>query len=164
MITKERLEELIKKRATIYYITICNDGIKERFEICDIDLFLKCTIIENYTFSDGFKADVLRICYTYYPLKELYETKKQAKWALKYHATRTEELELPMWEELDGADFDMSFIDTRKIKHQIWVTNDDGICVTNPQLDDENKYWSYSKENYIEACNYCLKLFKGEEK
>ena len=151
MISKERLEELIKQEATIW--AIGRYSFQDEIEEIKLDRDLFCVEYNALLYPDLFRVR----------LEDLFETKNRAKWALKYHATRTEELDLPMWEELDGADFDMSFIDTRKIKHQIWVTNDDGICVTNPQLDGKNKYWSYSEENYIKACDLCLKLFKGEE-
>ena len=96
------------------------------------------------------------------PLNELYETKEQAEWKLKMTRTRTEELCMPMWEEFRKlGEFTFYGFHQGKIK-MFYDISDDQIKI------DIGKDWyifykEYNKENYIEACELCLKLFSGEE-
>ena len=88
MIEKSRLEKLIKQGATIY----CAD----RDVQFPIPIFLNEEDFvkkEDLSYEKSCVRDNI-------PLEDLYETEKQAEWALKYqHIPRTEYLDLPMFEE-----------------------------------------------------------------
>ena len=86
MITRERLEELIKQKATIY-ITFADDCVVE--DKLDEKKF---NLMEKLNNGFGIKCG--------YPLDMLFETKEEAEFALRYqNITRTETLSLPTWEE-----------------------------------------------------------------
>ena len=154
MITKERLKELIKQDATIYHLS----GIKKYQET-------KANDIPSFYRIDDFKS--WEFFKQYY-----FETKKQAEWYLKYHKTRTEELDLPMFE--DFIKEDNTVVKFWKNGHKITLykyiknrkTNNIRIMILDDREDCE--CWKFNKpatqENYIKACDLCLKLFKGEEK
>lgn len=154
MITKERLEELIKKDATIYYA--------DRDAKFPIPIFLN---EEDFVWGKelSHKGSYAR----YIPLEDLYEEHKYVEWVLKYHVTRTEELELPMWEEWQRVNtpvlYAMSFRDKKHNYCELMVFYDE-IKVTKQAyglevlFDEPN-----TEENYIKACDLCLKLFEGEE-
>lgn len=72
MITKSRLEELIKEGAMIYYA--------DREVNAPIPIFLN---EEDFIKEKEFSYDVSYIRNNI-PLEDLYETHKQAEWALKY--------------------------------------------------------------------------------
>lgn len=151
MISKERLEELIRQEATIY---------SARIMVREIPLN---NLIQIYT---EYGENI--IVFGYDPndwegLKDCYETKEEAEWHLKYHATRTEELNLPMWEDREII---FSFFDKKGCE----------ICLDcaygkvrverykNGLLDKELCEFELTEENYEKACDLCLKLFEGEEK
>lgn len=90
-ISKNRLEELIKEGATIYAVI---QGGVEPIDLKFRKNYYSCEDYAHFVFwCDTFDQDVE------IDNEQCYETKKQAEWALKYHTTRTEELDLPMWEE-----------------------------------------------------------------
>ncbi len=149
MISKERLEELKSKY---------------RFEACKI--------IENAESEQRFLTEKENKQLT--KLEEnLHECDKKL-WALKYHATRTEELNLPMWEEF--CEFDklipnFRFRFTDKDKENIALFLSEGLYGADPKniivynFDGDYGFLfeePTTEENYIKACDLCLKLFKGE--
>lgn len=165
MISKERLEELIKEGATIWEYTYKPfiAGYSSIIHINPLQLDNNCYIEDDKLYTqraeersdfDIFEAE----------LKDIFETRKQAEWALKYqHIPRTEELDLPMWEEIK---------DIKGVK-EYTIANPIGICfflnfnLLTPQIvlvaKEELYNWNLTEENYIKACDLCLKLFKGEE-
>lgn len=159
MITKERLEELIKEGATIYYLSGHEVSIIFLNEDWSVD---------NVYFGGGeaerwlYYKDII-----YKPLNQLFETQKQAEWALRYYATRTEELDLPMWEEFCKlcelvVNFEIQITDKNKVVHLLYKS---GNYINIWNMDDKTVEFSEkaTEENYIKACDLCLKLFKGEE-
>lgn len=93
MITKERLEELIKQSATIYVITT------EPF-IAGASSFIGVQKEELSKENNVGKDNTLYwkdmgIAESEY----LFETEEDARWELEMTATRTETLSLPSWEE-----------------------------------------------------------------
>lgn len=157
-ISKERLEELIKEGATIYSL---DEQVKY-----PIPIFLKDG--ENAVVNDNELVNSVRVIDK---IENLYETQKQAEWSLNYqHATRTEELNLPMWEEIITDDkykyhYGLSFFDFDNYRLIVCVPNEDdntefiGIDVDG---NTELYHWDEAtEENYIKACDLCLKLFKG---
>lgn len=170
MISKERLEELIKQGATIWYYEYepFISGYSSIIHIKSLKLDNEWVVrncngqpaklynghyIENDKLRDKNMLFVSE-------LKDIFETQKQAEWSLKYHATRTEELNLPMWEEIK---------DIKGVK-EYTIANPIGICfflnfhLVIPQIvlvAKEDLYnWNLTEENYIKACDLCLKLFK----
>ena len=168
MIKKERLEELIKEQKGCYIMankyTIGYVHLKEKYE----------PIIEdredNYNLW-VFTDDILdfRDCIHSY---SLFETKEEAEWELKFgNITRTETLRLPSWEEAQDKDFHFCYL--YQVEHFCFYidiynfTNEFRIrCSHGIHLDDyvfDKTFDLRDKENYIEACKLCKKLFLGEE-
>lgn len=156
MIEKQRLEELIKQGAFVYKII----G-KNIVQMCanDIPTF--------YTLND----ENWNIWKTDY-----FETKEEAEFALRFkRIPKTEYLDLPTWEEFLKNNFGVKFYyKSREFHlHKVRYSADD----KNPEWkinlyesycnDDDTvaweKEWELTKENYIEACEICRKLFLGEE-
>lgn len=160
MIEKSRLEELIKQGATIYTI------LKETFIAGASDLVKLKEIKLDEFFSVSNNAlmfpDLL-----YIKIEDLYETKKQAEWALKYQRIpRTEYLDLPTWEEFDKNNKTICFIakDWQCYELGFAFGDTETICLDKVVLgvNTNQKTWKATEENYIKACNVALKLFKGE--
>lgn len=149
-ISRERLEELIKQGATIW---VRNDY--QTYEI-NTSYFVNIDIIGDVLYCG---AEMVYLDY-------LYETKEEAEWVLKYHATRTEELNLPMWEDFKNSKikwigfwsktYDNYWLYLRYNKIRLICVLDDGYEIT-------EQTWKATEENYIKACDLCIKLFKGEE-
>jgi hypothetical protein len=150
-ISRERLEELIEKEATIY---------SARIKVREISLN---DLVQIYT-EHG--EDV--IVFGYEPndweeLKDLYETRKEAEWHLKYHATRTEELNLPMWEEIEKIKEKDVYIIAKPKEMRFYI--DYKFLI--PQIKlctlEDVFNWNLDEEGYLSACDLCVKLFKREE-
>ena len=151
MIIKERLEELIKEQATIYFIT------SEPF-IAGASSFIGIQEIKYNAIPTFWKKH-------WEDYKDwMYETKEEAEWYLEFgNITRTETLKLPSWEEFNKNSYfqfvskDMSNI----------VLAESGYLEIDEYIDGEfiQTYFhkEMNKENYIEACRMAKKLFLGEE-
>ena len=152
-ISKERLEKLIKEGATIYNIDYNSNTVEP--------INLLFTTIDGNTRHIKGEAE-----------GTIFETQKQAEWALRYHATRTEELDLPMWEELPLV-FEKSFVTRNSAYYLSSSKPQDNISLLKyknimlfPCLDmglEQIYVGRLTEENYIKACDLCLKLFMGEE-
>lgn len=163
MISKEELEKLIEEKATIYYRGrgyklenkeehYTDFWYKQLFEITENGLHY---IYENADYYEG--ED------TIFKFKDLYKTKEDAEFALKYtNIKRPEILNLPTWEEIQNTHF-----------YEFWNKEFDYMLQYQPvskkiAVYDMNNRGDYylqdaTKENYIKACDLCVKLFKGEE-
>lgn len=161
MIEKSRLEELIKEGATIYEAKY---GKVNPVDLAKQKVRLISEKMNMIDFEPSTEEKYLNHKYFH----RLFETKKQAEWALKYQfITRTEELNLPMWEEFCElnklvVNFEIEITDKNKVCHllyktgryiNIWDTNDKEVEFSIPATE----------ENYTTACDLCVKLFKGEE-
>ena len=92
----------------------------------------------------------------------LFETKEQAEWALKYQfITRTEELNLPMWEEFCKHKY-VSFNDEFCNHYVLKLNKNSKLIITKYPADWEIFYEPATEENYEKACDLCVKLFKGD--
>lgn len=149
MIEKSRLEELIKQGATIY----CAD----RDVQFPIPIFLN---EEDLSHEESCVRDNIST-------EDLFETRKQAEWALKYqHIPRTEYLDLPMWEDIVGhKDDDIYKIGSFRTKNG----NTYNLLFQKGALAMWNVRHMMSvwvdlanEKNYIKLCDLCVKLFKGE--
>lgn len=161
MITKKRLQELINQRATIWH-----DDFGE------IKLNEKCEILDTFGFDckhQPIEGSILRFYYIYdnqlqyddCDITELEENVEKARWRYEMSATRVDRLGMPMYEDVcDGCIYDITFIDAKKCKWQL-VISDGGISLIDMSLLGRGKYWDKpTKENYISACEICLKLFR----
>lgn len=171
MITKSRLEELISKGATIWSKTFTEE----------VYLNSRCFLIPITETNEIGKEEITNYMLSVYEdethtnkylITELEEDVKKCKWSLKYqHIPRTEELNLPMWEEFITEDkynyYGTSYFafDNYRLIAKLPDEDDDcefiGIDVDG---NTELYHWEEAtEENYIKACDLCVKLFKGEE-
>lgn len=164
MITKERLEELIKEKTTIYRVGMCF--------IFDYKLDKTYYIEDNNLVQSFCEFDDDVVTRYLGTLDELFETKEEAEFTLKYkRILRTEYLDLPDWEEsqnIDGFIAEFSSPNAKKL-YTFFIKMD---YTHNIKI---NKYYRgngehfdvfekpLTKENYIKACEICRKLFLGEE-
>lgn len=164
-ISRERLEELIKQGATIweYNYEPFIAGYSSIIHINPLQLDNNCYIEDDKLYTqraeersdfDIFEAE----------LKDIFETRKQAEWYLNYHATRTEELDLPMWEEFKKG-VNIKFFSNIGEKFICYGYNKKITLelVESDGYEVKIKQWQATEENYEKACDLCLKLFKGEE-
>lgn len=171
MITKERLEELIKQGATIYtkYRKLSLTSFEQDLGDCGGKVYRKLSIEGNgLKYTTNNEED-----YFYeqtFDFTDLFETKEDAEEYLKYkNITREEKLELPTWEEFKNFKKSIIF---RVLSKDI-TEEDDTIfqCYNNGNAiiiyNDFNSSRIFNKpltrENYNKARDLCIKLFKGEE-
>lgn len=159
-ISKERLEELLNEGTTVY--TILHGGI-EKVDLAKARIFGRTN---NYTFIDYWCDTFDQYIET--SNERLYETQKEAEWSLKYqHIPRTEELNLPYWEEFSKNNKTICFIakDWQCYELGFAFGDTETICLDKIVLgvNTNQKTWKATEENYEKACDLCLKLFKGEE-
>lgn len=160
MIEKSKLEELIKQGVTIYYA--------DREVNAPIPIFLNEEDFvreKELSHEESCVRDNIA-------LEDLFETHEQAEWALKYqHIPRIEELNLPTWEEFITDDkykyhYGLSFFDFDNYRLVACIpTEDDNTEFIGIDVDGNTELYHWDKateENYIKACDLCLKLFKGE--
>lgn len=164
MITKERLEELIRQGAIIYGITDDEELVEIKCEYLHHPKLLSsgelcrewCVVYDRDGGSCVFTVN--------FDFSNIFETKEDAEFALKYqNITRTETLNLPTFEEFCKYEY-IDFL-TSKGKH-CWLE----ICLESPtsrfRMAEGSMFthiWDLTKENYLEACELCKKLFLGEE-
>lgn len=153
MISKERLEELIKKGATIYEVKYHN--INE----VKLDKDLIVVVNDRYIHFRPYYGEKYQF-HKY--LDKLFESKEEAEWHKEFgNITRTETLKLPTWEEFRN-EFGFDFFAKSEIR--IYVMNhffDNEIYITD-QWGYSEKF-EYTKEGYLLVCRKCKKLFLGEE-
>ena len=157
MITKERLEELIKQGATIwgvYDYSYSYDKPNKKVEFIDLDGFYNYyKDIDEFIMYQG-------------DYGELFETEQEAEWHKEFGCIlKKERLWFPTWESVyndlkDYKDGDFYILDN---DHFSFVYNK---CYITPQLflytRNEKFNWNANKENYYEACKLAKKIFLGE--
>lgn len=151
--TKERLEELIKQWATIYY-TYENGCVKTIDLSYGISKFkIGKNYVERKIIGTGFTER--------YITNKLFETKEQAEWVLKTYAERTERFEPPMWGDIEDDYLYKFIINQKEFKFYINKFTD---CVYIYNLDDTHLVYGVfeaTKENYKKACEIVRDLFVG---
>ena len=153
-ITKERLDELIKEGATVYSL---DKQVKY-----PIPIFLKDG--ENVVVNDNELVNSVRVIDK---IENLYETQKEAKWHLKYHATRIEELNLPYWTDIvrhkDDDVYKIASFRTKNGNTYNLLFKKGALSLWN--VRESRVIWVYlaTEENYTKLCDLCVKLFKGEQ-
>ena len=151
-ISKERLEELIDKGATIYLLHL-NIGT-----INKIELLNDCYIQDDFVFEQKLSKYP---CYKF-PINCAFETEKDAndylEWYKEFGCIEwVERLKLPTWEEFWNSG------------QTIWFTGKDGgqygLRQYNREILINDLYIGYlDKESYYKACRKAKKLFLGESK
>lgn len=156
MISKERLEELVKKGATIYEAKYGNinsvDFSKNKVRwFCRDCITLEPSLVERYG------------NHKYY--KNLFETKEEAEEYLKYgNITRTEKFPYVSWKEFcegkrmrfDGKNGSCYCCELEYIKERF-------VVIYKPLLDGCIFREPLTRENYHKALDICVKLWEGEE-
>ncbi len=159
MISRKRLEELIKQEATIwvknqyynaYDVELSNYNYVAITDNKESLMFLDYSIQED---------DPESVLVDY--LENLYETKEDAEFAKEFkNITRTEILNLPTFEELKKFErFDFKSKDGHRYTiHFISCFNT--LAITG--IIKNEYYGEATKANYIKACTIARKLFLGE--
>ena len=148
MIEENKLRELIKDNKKFYSLILPNEygvpQIKEENALDFATFFIYC--INNIN---------------------IFETKEEANWFLEFgDITREERLSFPTWEDFkENCNFPTIHCKNGKTANftvsnsylEIYEDSDDGYC--------EKKIYGkpLTKENYIDACRLCKKLFLGEK-
>lgn len=161
MITKERLEKLIKRGGTIYSIF----GGLQRVGLKPCENFIKAN---NLYEIDERKVETNEAQVFIGSLGSLFETKEDAEFALRYQEIpRTEYLEyldLPTWEEIKNLK-DKTIISfyAKDTTHGIVSVHIFRKFFNVESEDQVYLFKKLTKENYIESCELCRKLFLGEK-
>lgn len=147
MITKERLEQLIKQGATIYYHKLESGDYFDRLDLTHSWVSNNINDIEP---------------------DRLFETKEELEFDIEFgNITRTERLELPSWEEIKKEKH-FSFLDYHWIYRAIEIKNNKiyfDFSIDGDYYEEDYEQWKpveATKENYLEACRMAKKLFLGE--
>ena len=169
MIKDERLKELIEQRATIY-------EIKKDFYIVDPSEIVKVEKINSHLWKKFLDSHLE--CNEYHGgtdllYEELFETKEEAEFALRYkRIPKTEFLDLPTYEEAkNGIEYQFYapkgniYLLSTKIKVGYSVDKENPYIIRVERIGYSNSEhdFEFTKENYIEACELCKKFFLGEE-
>ena len=178
MITKKRLEELIKQKAKVYFIQ--NEsfiaGYSSIIKIKELDL---SNFKPIYFTSSNIKNDFVAIKSANSTIdrndfENLFETKEEAEWELEFgNIARTETLNLPTWKKIKRKPTIINFMskDCRLCKlclgeivavigNRTKSAKKRYVCV---RIDKDDHYFERTEKGYIEACELCRKLFLGEE-
>ena len=167
MIKKSRLEELIKQGATIYDKYRAYSLKNEEYTSSDFWYKRTAEIKDNklhYTYED---SDYYENFDRWLELEQLFETEKDAKWALKYQRIpRTEYLDLPTFEDFGKHPY-LSFHDEIPDLYELKIDKNANIVLTlyrggiyDCGIIKFSK--EFTEENYTEVCDLCVELFKGE--
>ena len=177
MISKQRLKELIEQGATIYSISkeTFIAGVSDLLKIKPLKLDSKVygISVDKYNEINNCKPH-LYIGNDYTPfekvaeLEDLFETEEDARWELEMTATRTETLKLPSFNELQTKkEYYKNFALYFYLAIDMPYKKDYGAVIISQNDLKGNSYIIFdkplTKENYIEACKLCLRLFRGEE-
>lgn len=154
MISKERLEELIKQGSTIYGINFNKVNV---YDLCDENVCISPRNFREYglrVFDALGYWDDIEFC-------NLFETKEEAEWHKEFGCIeRTERLELPTWEEFDEQKF-IWFVDKSQNQcclYYLNVVNKIFINVSGEVIE----IGDLTKENYTLACRKAKELYLGE--
>lgn len=164
MITKERLEKLIKQGATIWH---------DDYGIIKLDN--ECEICEGISFDCNHQQTIHQIlCFNYYynnekhnsnvEIDELEEDVENAEWHYNMDAQRVEKLILPSWKDLEKKKefFRVPFIGKDGALYGLCVDFEDKWCGIDVDGNCEIDHIDVmTKENYKHICDICRKLFLG---
>ena len=176
MITKERLEDLIKQGGNIYYVdtNMFNKNIKS---VCALALDKRKHIVgyDRYDFSlpeqDNrvLREEVGQYCEDIAYLKDIYEDIDEAKFCAEFQkVAKTIYLDLPTWEWMqpqeDEQDVRYNFYNYKHEPMGIKVTAQKIALYKNYNHIDFHatvEVFDNTKENYTLACRKAKELFLG---
>lgn len=166
MISKEKLQELIDQKATIWADDYGEIQLCDKSEVCNTIAFtgnhqiqegycLSGFVYNNEFISDNIEPDGLE------------ENVEKGKWCYEMHASRIERFAPPVWEDfLKKKDY----IFLSKNHKEVIIKS--GVIMfangtTRGFVAVENSFERFyigdlTKENYIKACTIARKLFLGE--
>lgn len=156
MISKERLQELIKQEATIWAdrygeIQLCEKSEVRRVISCEGESYCLSGFIYDGEFSP----------FAVTP-EEMEENVEKGNWKYEMHASRIERFEPPLWEEInENTDWRFYFF-TRDGRDYWFTVNGIIECIDLNSEYSESYYFDFTKEDYIKACTIARKLFLGE--
>lgn len=174
--TEERLKELVKEGKDFYIAGLFDDE-PHKIIVKEID------ISKPFVFYDDDNGNADRVFYNLLSgqlcsldLERIFETEEDAEFALRYkRIPKTEYLDLPTWEEFNKDNFGVRFYNKSRefCLHRVRYSASDKKPLWKIDLyesygDDEDtvaweKSWDSTKENYLEACELCRKLWLGEQ-
>ena len=177
MITKERLEELIEQGACIFYILNNSVAILRLNNSYGIST-------EEYNKEHNCKPQFYHSGYVYQNIcdaDKIFETEEDARWELELTETRTEILKMPNWEELQKAIkqvkdtsnsmyfyysmffYKKDYKPNSENTISFYIRDNNDIVIDDDDMCLRLFEKTLTKENYIEACKFYLRLFNGEE-
>ena len=150
MISKERLEEIIKNKGVVWVYSTYSKPYR----------------ILPITFNGEREINPHTFCLNW-NVKNIFETKEDAEWYKEFSCIeRTERLELPTWEEFDQSEKLIRFIGKfgQKCKIDGYFNLDlqSGFIDVTENGSSQINLPEYNKENYILACRKAKELFLGE--
>lgn len=150
-ISKERLEELIEKNATVYELFMNKEVLK-------VELNNSYYIMLDKVYENKLGKLPLRPRW----LSDLFETKEDAEWTMRFkRIPRTDYLDLPTWEEFIEKE-EVGFYQKYGRYTSIKILGTKYIAV---ETSFERYYTGeLTKENYTLACEKARELFLGENK
>lgn len=155
MISKERLAELLKTNSTIY--TTYGGYVSEIELVFGSDRIEEKHLAELCVEKWGNK-------YTRYTFDMLFEDELEAEEFLNYgKVTRSEKFPYVSWEEVcDGTNHHIVFTTPKHQKVEMIICDGyiDIVIIYNLTGGFSKPL---TRENYHEALDFCVKLFKGEE-
>lgn len=156
MISKERLQELIDQKATIWA-----DDYGE-IQLCDESKICYCEFLKTVLYYlSGFMRDGKFVNDGIMP-NFLEENVEKGKWQDEMPASRLERFEPPMWEEINEVtDWRFSFF-TRDGYDYRFIVNGFIECIEIGSEYGKRYYFDFTREDYIKACTIACKLFLGE--
>ena len=166
MISKERLQELIDQKATIWADDFGEIQLCDNSEVCKTIAFTgNHQIQEGYCLS-GFAYDNDFISDNIEPDK-LEEDIEKGEWEYEMHASRIEQFDPPIWEDFsEKKDYIFLSKSHREViirSGAIMFTNGTTMGYVAVENDFERFYTGdLTKDNYIKACTIARKLFLGE--
>lgn len=164
MISKERLQELIDQKATIWADSYGEIQLCDESKICYYE-FLKTALYYLSGFMRGGKFVNDGITPNF-----LEENVEKGEWNYEMHASRIERFDPPIWEEIQYTKhyfiYKFPIKDNYDFFGRITILKDYSIKVSGLVqgiLFEEYFNEACSKENYLKACKIAKKLFLGEK-
>ena len=163
MISKERLENIIKTRETLYYINCCSGvGIIELEFLPNLNLDIYDNdVLRVFSYKDN-------IPFLTIPLNTLFKTKKEAELHLEFVGIKREE-EFPYvsWEDFSGGLRIIEFVSFKHENIELSVLTISYETAYIQLFNSKTETMLFNKpateENYYEALRLAKKLFLGEE-
>lgn len=173
MITEERLQKLIDRGATIYYDTSCESMFSSResqLYLSPLTFDIKGDYLVNYYVAHIGPDETVKQKRNDYPLRNLYEKKKDWKWEMEFgNVSKKEKLYIPKFEELpENLTIPFLKYDTKLetwLLFQLYVYNGEVLILFRELLDDANDCLYHellTKKSYVKALRMLKKLFLGE--